>query len=168
MPDEFFDVVDENGNVIGVASRDECHEKGHWHRASHIILVNSDGKILLQKRSAALQQYAGFWTSSASGHVDAGEDYESAAHRELMEEIGAKASLSHVLDIRKFTGSDNELVRLFVGTHDGPFSPNDEVEKVEFFTIEEIRNMLENEKFTPGSTIILKKIVAEPSILDGI
>lgn len=162
---EILDVLDENGKIIGKASIDECHEKGHWHRSCHVIITNSKGKVLLQKRSSGMKQYPGFWTSSASGHVSAGESYEAAAQRELIEEVGIKPDLKHIFDVKKFTGKDNELVRVFAGRHDGPFAASEEVEAADFFTLEESKKMLKSGSITPGSIIILKKIFEDPSVL---
>ncbi len=56
---EHFDVVNDEDKVIGKAPRDECHAKGLLHRASHILILNSEGKILFQKRSMEKDLYPG-------------------------------------------------------------------------------------------------------------
>ncbi len=86
--DEIFDVVDEADNVLKQAARKEVHEKNLIHRAVHIIVFNKNRDCLLQKRSVWKDRHPGVWDSSAAGHVDAGEDYDTAARRELHEELG--------------------------------------------------------------------------------
>ncbi|MBI2578580.1 MAG: NUDIX domain-containing protein [Candidatus Aenigmarchaeota archaeon] len=163
---EYFDVVDEGNSVIGRAAREECHSKGLWHRASHVIIVNSKGELLLQKRSMKKDLYKGYWIDAAAGHVDSGEAYEHAAKRELKEEIGVTAALMQLFDFKKQTGNDNEIIRVFAARHDGPFFPNkEEVDFVKFFTLEEINEMLKKDKFTPATLDILKEINRDPSIL---
>ena len=50
--EEVFDVLTPLGEFTGkIASRDECHEQGLWHRAVFGFIINSDEEILLQKRS---------------------------------------------------------------------------------------------------------------------
>ncbi|SVE63201.1 uncharacterized protein METZ01_LOCUS516055, partial [marine metagenome] len=74
--------------VIGQQPRSVVHAKGLWHRAAHVLVFNTDGKVFLQLRSMSKDNNPGVWDSACSGHVDAGETYTKAAERELMEEIG--------------------------------------------------------------------------------
>jgi len=88
--EELFDVVDEQDRVTGQLPRREVHRRGLRHRAVHVLVFNRSGQIYLQKRSLAKDMSPGLWDSSCSGHLDAGEDYDAAAWRELQEEIGLK------------------------------------------------------------------------------
>src|SRR5476651_2121401 len=85
---EIFDVVDELDRVIGQAPRVEVHARKLRHRAVHILLFNPQGELYLQKRSATKDSFPLCYDSSASGHVDTGEDYAACAVRELREELG--------------------------------------------------------------------------------
>src|SRR5689334_17966388 len=85
---EIFDVVNEHDQVIDRQPRHEVHRLGLMHRAVHVLVFNSRNQIFLQKRSLAKDRQPGLWDSSASGHVDSGEDYDACAVRELREEIG--------------------------------------------------------------------------------
>ncbi|MBS0262377.1 MAG: NUDIX domain-containing protein [Planctomycetes bacterium] len=93
MAEEIFDVVDEHDQVIGQAPRSVVHAKKLLHRAVHILVLNSRGELLLQKRSALKDEYPCRYTTSASGHLSAGESYETAAPRELEEELGLHGEL---------------------------------------------------------------------------
>ena len=88
--EEWFDVVNERDEVIRRATRREVHATGLWHRAVHILVFDAKGHVLLQKRSMLKDLSPGLWDSSCSGHLDAGEDYDTAAIRELGEEIGVR------------------------------------------------------------------------------
>src|SRR6266513_3776097 len=90
MPEEIFDVVNERDEVVGRQSRSEVHRLGLKHRAVHVLVFNSHGQVLLQKRSMKKDRQPGLWDSSASGHVGSGEEYDSTAVRELREEIGLR------------------------------------------------------------------------------
>ena len=81
MPEEIFDVVDECDRVVGQAPRSVVHARKLLHRAVHIFVFNSRRELLLQKRSALKDEYPLCYTSSASGHLSAGESYETAAPR---------------------------------------------------------------------------------------
>ena len=88
MKEEIFDVVNERDEVIGRQTRGEVHRLGLIHRAVHVLVFNAAGQVFLQKRSMKKDRQPGLWDSSASGHVDADEDYDACAARELREEIG--------------------------------------------------------------------------------
>ena len=109
---EYFDIVDECDKVIGKASRDKCHKDGLLHRGIYIIITNSKKEILLQKRSMKKDLYPGLWTTSVSGHVDCGESYEKAAHREMKEEIGTTGKLNEILKFSFKDTSTKKSLRL--------------------------------------------------------
>ena len=88
VKEEWFDVVNERDEVVRRATRREVHATGLWHRAVHILVFDATGRVLLQKRSMLKDLSPGLWDSSCSGHLDAGEEYDAAAVRELAEEIG--------------------------------------------------------------------------------
>ena len=88
MSEEMFDVVDQEDRVLFQCPRSVVHAN-HWlHRAVHIFVFNSRGELLIHRRSATKDEAPLKCTSSASGHLSAGEDYATAAKRELEEELG--------------------------------------------------------------------------------
>ena len=123
-PEECFDVVDACDVVIGRASRREVHARGLWHRAVHTLVFDPAGRVLLQKRSMLKDLSPGLWDSSCSGHLDASEDYDTAAARELGEEIGVRLAPG-VCPRRWFRVSACEetgweFVWVYHHPHDGP------------------------------------------------
>lgn len=141
--DEIFDVVNERNEVIGQAMRSEVHARGLRHRAVHVLVVGSDGRVFLQKRSMLKDSAPGCWDSSCSGHLDAGEDYLPAAVRELREEIGLAIAGPEVLTlVAQLEACEEvgwEFVRVYQLRADGPFQLHPaEIERGEWFTIEEI------------------------------
>lgn len=89
---ELFDVLNEHGEYTGkIVSRDECHQKGLWHKAVVVFIVSNDNqKILLQQRSKTKKLWPNLWDITAGGHVLAGELGYQAVIRETEEEIGVK------------------------------------------------------------------------------
>ena len=160
MP-EFFDVVDDQGNIIGKATREECHEKSLLHRTVHILILNSKGEMLIQKRSQNMDIAPSYWTSSAAGHVDLGELPEKAAYRELEEELGTKTELEEIGKIISRLPVHTQLITIFSGTHNGPFKPdNKEIEEIEFVKIGKIKREIRllTRKFTPGFMEVFRKL----------
>src|SRR5271154_4497911 len=124
MPEEIFDIVNERDEVVGQNTRREVHERGLWHRAVHVLVFNARGEVFLQKRSMRKDIAAGKWDSSASGHLDTGEDYDACAVRELREEIGLEAKENapkrlFKLNARAETG--HEFVWVYRLEAEGPF-----------------------------------------------
>ena len=90
---EMFDVLNELGEFTGeVATRDECHEKGLWHRAVYAFIIDDNFNVLLQKRSANKKLWPNKWDVTIGGHVNAGEFGRQALIRECKEELGIEIS----------------------------------------------------------------------------
>ena len=88
--------MDESDRVIGRTPRGEVHARKLWHRAVHVFLVNERGELFVQKRSAGKDSFPGRYDSSASGHLNSGEDYDACAVRELREELDVTVSLNQL------------------------------------------------------------------------
>ena len=116
-PDEVFDVVDELDQVIGREYRREIHRRGLLHRAIHIFWLRTDGQLCLQRRSFAKDNCPGLLSTSCAGHVDSGEDYLTAAVRELREELGVSvepAALQEIDYAPCHPDLGNEFVRAYL------------------------------------------------------
>lgn len=135
MNDDLFDLVDERDRVVGRATRREVHARGLLHRAVHILVFDSAGRVYLQKRSQAKDVAPGVWDSSCSGHVDAGEDYDGAAVRELREELDLTlaAAPPRWFRVEACADTGREFVWVYHCRHDGPLTPNPaEIERGEW------------------------------------
>lgn len=123
--DELFDVVDEHDRVVGQARRADVHAQKLRHRAVHVLCLDGAGRVFLQRRSMLKDSAPGKWCASCSGHLDAGEDYDAAALRELAEEIGVAVAPSALerwlrLDACRETGM--EFLWVYRVRHEGPFT----------------------------------------------
>jgi 16S rRNA (adenine1518-N6/adenine1519-N6)-dimethyltransferase len=159
--EEVFDVVDENDVPVGKATRAEVHSQNLLHRAVHVLVMNRNGDLWLQKRSHRKDMSPGAWDSSVSGHLDAGEDYATAAIRELGEEIGihdcGADSIEEVLTLKPCPENGWQHVHLFLTKHDGHVAyPAAEIESIMPFPIPEIEAWLENkpDDFSPTFRMI--------------
>lgn len=143
--DELFDVVDDLDRVIRQAPRREVHAKGWLHRAVHVLVFNGAGELFLQKRSMQKDKSPGLWDSSCSGHLDAGEDYDQAAWRELQEEIGLRLEKPPVrwFRISACEQTGQEFVWVYRIESEGPFvlCP-EEIERGEWLTPGELSRRL--------------------------
>lgn len=101
--EEKFDVLNEFGEFTGeIATREECHKRGLWHRAVYAFIIDDNRNILLQKRSSNKKLWPNMWDVTVGGHVDAGEFGRQALIREVKEELGIQINDS---DIKYLVGS---------------------------------------------------------------
>lgn len=145
-------MVDETGQVIGSASRGECHNGSRLlHPVVHLHLFNSKGELYLQRRPLWKDIQPGKWDTAVGGHVDYGETIEEALLREVREEIGitdfVPEKMCHYLydSVR-----ERELVFVHRATYDGEVHPSEETDGGRFWSIEEIRQNLGKGIFTPN------------------
>ncbi|HKP04849.1 MAG TPA: 16S rRNA (adenine(1518)-N(6)/adenine(1519)-N(6))-dimethyltransferase RsmA [Chthoniobacterales bacterium] len=150
---ERFPVVDEKDQLLGEAPRGEVHGNNLRHRAVHILLFNKKGELFLQKRSSWKDRHPLLWDSSAAGHVEAGEDYDATAIRELEEELGVATELTRVAKLPASERTGQEFIWLYQGQHDGPFRlARSEIEHGEFFPPEVVSGWIKArpDDFAPG------------------
>lgn len=155
--EEIFDVCDAEDRVIGQAPRSRVHAEGLLHRAVHIFVFRSDGRLLVHRRSATKDEYPHCFTSSASGHLGAGEDYEPAAVRELEEELGLTSPLEYLAKFPAGPETANEHSVLYRTVTDAEPTPDPgEIESVEYLTVAEVSGRLEAEpeQFTPPFRVL--------------
>lgn len=134
MSGEIFDVVDDQNRVVGQQPRGVVHREKLLHRAIHIFVFNKRGELFLQRRSRWKDAHPRRWDSSAAGHVNAGDDYDATAPRELDEELGIRAPLELVGEIAACRNTGWEFVKIYRAQHEGPFRlPPAEIECGAFF-----------------------------------
>ena len=167
MSEEIFDVVNERDEVVGQQPRREVHRLGLMHRAVHVLVFNAAGQVFLQKRSMTKDRQPGLWDSSASGHVDAGEDYDACAVRELREEIGLrlKAAPKRLFKLDACAETDHEHVWVYRCEAEGPFRLHpEEIERGGWFASAELmRWMAERPEDFAGALLLIWRQVNRES-----
>ncbi|MBL1262397.1 NUDIX hydrolase [Candidatus Methylomicrobium oryzae] len=166
---ELLAVVDENDNVIGTCARHIVHASGMMHRAVHILVFDDSGRLFLQKRSMLKDLNPGLWDTSAAGHVDADEDYDGSAVRELREELGVEheGPLARVFKIPPTAENGMEFVQVYLVTHNGPFElAADEIDEGGWFGPDEIdaRVKADDTNLTPTFKMLWRQRGAESGL----
>jgi isopentenyldiphosphate isomerase len=91
MPDNrILNIINEDDNIIGEATREDIHAKGLLHREANVWLYNSSGEIFFQMRAKDKDTFPGLLNASIGGHVEMGDSYENTAIKEAEEEAGLK------------------------------------------------------------------------------
>lgn len=163
MTDEIFDIVNERDEVIGRKPRREVHRDGDKHRAVHVLIFNADGKVFLQKRSMSKDTFPGAWDSSASGHLDCGEDYDACAVREVREELGFKlpSCPARLFKLDACSGTGQEFVWIYRCQAEGPFQLHpQEIERGDWFSPEQVTKWIAErpQDFASAFVMIWKKL----------
>ena len=163
MSEEIFDIVNERDEVIGQAPRKEVHVRRLWHRAVHVLVFNACGEVFLQKRSMLKDTAKGKWDSSASGHLETGEDYDACAVREVREEIGLELAATGALlplrrlfkiDARKETGW--EFCWIYRCESEGPFVLHpEEIETGDWFAPDAVTRWVNEKSHDFASAFVL-------------
>ena len=83
--EELLNVYDVNGRVVATRPRREAKASGEPVGAINVLLVRTDGHVLLQRRPDD-KENGGRWDKSVGGHVGAGETFDVTAVREAGEE----------------------------------------------------------------------------------
>ena len=142
---EYFWVVDEADRVTGKETRENCHRNRLIHRSVYVFLINSKDELFVQKRSMSKDLYPGYYTGSATGHVDYGETYDQAAQRELQEELGINVPLEKVGKFRSFSHKEKEYSTLYVCRYDGEVSFNQrEITRGLWMKLEQVKGEMES------------------------
>jgi len=91
-----LNIVDEDGKIIGVETRENIHNQGLLHREIHVWFYTPKGEIIFQHREKDKDTYPDLLDATVGGHVEIGFDYENTALQELSEETGIKAEKNNL------------------------------------------------------------------------
>ncbi len=113
MTEEMFEVFQEdNDHVIAVQPRSVVHRQGLLHRAVNVIVVDSQGRILLQRRASHKDVCPDLWDLSCAEHLKPGESYLDGALRGLREELGLEVKRLERLRKAQLFCYQNEILGL--------------------------------------------------------
>lgn len=141
---KYFDVVDEEDFVVGVATDVECHSNPQLiHRVVHFTVIDGlQQKILISQRSPNVKFDSGIWCFMGE-HVLQGDDYPTALYRGIEDELGlteneGAGEWCHTLFRQE---KQTEFARFFVVYYQrGDIQPNPaEISQLKWVTLEELR-----------------------------
>lgn len=152
--EEMLPVIEPSGRVLGQATRHACHDGSHLlHPVVHLHIIDREGRLFLQKRSATKDLYPGRWDTAVGGHISYGEQVTDALFREAGEELGLTDFNPAFLETYTWeTVRDSELVIIFaLVAHPDLHPDNAEVTEGKWWTEEEIRAAIEGHRLlTPN------------------
>ena len=158
-------LVDELDREIGTAEKMAVHRTGRLHRAFSILIVDSRGEMLLQKRARGKYHSGGLWTNACCSHPRSGKSLRGEANRRLFEEMGLRCELEEIFSFRYRAELPNGLVEneydhVFLGKSDAEPRPDPaEAEAWRRVDLQELQAEMAREpgRFTPWFRMIMKK-----------
>lgn len=138
-------LVDEHDTMIGTAEKMEAHQKGLLHRAFSILLFNTNGELLLQKRATDKYHSGGLWTNTCCSHPLPEESLKDATRRKLKQEMGIDVATEFAYTFIYKTSLDKNLIEheldhVFIGTfNDKPLINKEEVEDWKYIDLKTLR-----------------------------
>jgi isopentenyldiphosphate isomerase len=152
--EEQLEIVNENGEVMGVAPRSAIHgNRALLHRVVHVLVFNGESNLLLQKRSMRKDVAPGKWDTSVGGHVGVGETLLVSAKREAEEELGiTDPELVYLYSYIHRSSVESELVTTYRCTFEGtidalPFN-REEIDEIRFWSAREIDSSMGKKIFS--------------------
>ncbi|MFZ1806460.1 MAG: isopentenyl-diphosphate Delta-isomerase [Cyclobacteriaceae bacterium] len=126
-------LVDSEDRQIGTMEKMEAHRKGVLHRAFSVLVFNSKGEMLLQKRAKSKYHSGGLWSNACCSHPRPGETLKDATKRRMREELGIDTQPKYLykFQYKAELGDliEHELDHVYVCEFDG--EPTINLEEVE-------------------------------------
>lgn len=157
-------LVDKDDNAIGTMEKMEAHRKGVLHRAFSVLVFNSKGEMLLQKRAKSKYHSGGLWTNACCSHPIPDEAIEHTVQRRVREEIGIDITPSFSYKFLYKTALDKNLIEheldhVFLAEFNGnPTLNKDEAEDWKFVNLESLRSDVQK---NPGHYTEWFKLILE-------
>lgn len=149
---ELWEVLDANGNPTGEIMEkydQRVFDRGLYHLGSDLWIINSENKILIQKRSEQKKLEPNVWAMTG-GSVVLGENSKETIVREAKEELNLDINPDELKLMTKFK-TGNVWIHAYILKHDYDISKikfkEDEVSDVKWSTWEEINTLVENREF---------------------
>lgn len=160
--EELVERVDEDDHVIEVVPRSRMRRENLRHRSAAVVVMSTDGRLLVHRRADTKDLRPGWWDVCAGGVVAPGESYDAAASRELAEELGLTGvELRHLGSGRFDDDHSRELSEVYLTVSDGPFRFADgEVAEARLVTRDELRVLMRDQPFLPSCEAMILPLVA--------
>ena len=150
---ELWDIYDKDRMKTGKTMvRGSEFAPDSYHMVVHVCVFNSKGEMLIQQRQPFKEGFSNLWDITVGGSATMGDSSQTAAEREVSEEIGLQLDLQKVrpyITVNFDKGFDDfYLVEKDVDSNTLVLQES-EVQRVKWATKEEIFALLTSGEFIP-------------------
>ena len=150
---EVWDLYTENREKTNKTMiRGEKVPEGFYRLAVTVCIFNSEGKMLIQQRVSFKDDWPNLWDVSCAGSAISGDTSQTAAEREVFEELGLKINLQNERPhlTNHFDVGFNDVYILDMDVDLSKLKLQvEEVQNVKWATMQEIFTMLDEKTFIP-------------------
>ncbi|MDE7264338.1 MAG: NUDIX domain-containing protein [Anaeroplasmataceae bacterium] len=127
----------ENEGLIPYCSKCKTLHFPHFNTAVSMVITTKD-----MDRALLIEQYGKKKYILVAGYVNKGEDAETAAKREILEEVGLQ-TIQLIFQRTAYYEKSNTLMINFIAVvEDERVQPNDEVDSYAWFSLEEAKHQI--------------------------
>ncbi len=158
---EHVEHVEPDGAVIEVVTRAEMRSRALRHRATYVYLLDGQGDLVVHRRADWKDVNPSYWDVAFGGVCDVGEEWATAAARELAEEAGLTAEdlAGPMVDLGPFNyeAEDGSVVGWCFAAHSPkPVTPADgEVVAIDAVPLRDVGAWAEDRSVCPDSMAAL-------------
>ena len=157
MKREYLSAFDKDGSPVGKIEYHVAHGEnpGVYHKAAWIHFINSQGEILVQRRSKNMRSPLKWGCSG--GHVDYGEELLATCVREVREELGItlpKEKFEYLFQFFYKAGwefGETFLVEFNIPTEEMKPDPH-EVAEIKWLSFDEFKRLVHSPDYVPIPT----------------
>ena len=142
-------LVDEADQIVGSMEKLEAHKKGVLHRAFSVLIFNSQGDMLIQKRAKTKYHSGGLWTNACCSHPIQDQDIKITVQNRLKYEMGIDLFPEYFFKFTYRAILDKDLIEhevdhVYKGFYDGiPAINLEEVEDWKYISHEALQHEIE-------------------------
>jgi 8-oxo-dGTP pyrophosphatase MutT (NUDIX family) len=160
-------IVDDTGRVVGSAPRCVMRRDNLPHLVVAVLVQDPGGRVYVHRRTETKDVFPGLHDCFAAGCVQAGEEPEVAAAREVAEELGVVGvRLTPLFTMRYADTATRHVAHAFAVTWAGLVSHQPtEVAWGGWLTVEQLRDRLADPAwpFVPDGRALVERWLAERS-----
>jgi isopentenyldiphosphate isomerase len=158
--DELVDVIDDDGNTVGIVTRREMRERRLPHRCTYVLVFNSRGELFIHLRTPTKDVFPSHWDVCIGGVLSAGESFDVGAAREIREELDIDAVAQPLFPFRYRGLQSFAHGMVYRLDHDGPFQLQvEEIVRGEFVRIDDVIERAKRDPFCPDGIDVLQQFL---------
>ena len=148
---EYWDIYNQDGSKTSkCVKRGDAMKDEEYHLVAHVLILNDQNELLIQKRTMNKESYPGYWDFGVGGSAVCSEDSRTCAHRELLEEVGINHDFSTDVPLLRTYGI-HSLIDFYVIHYEGKCEDlmlqQEEVSEVSWASMEKIEELIKQKKF---------------------